>query len=89
MGLTGPTRERLAADARRVSCPVLFLVQWSDELFARSTAFELFDLIESSDKRLHANPGTHGAVPAPELRETARFLADRLATPRDASVAPS
>jgi dienelactone hydrolase len=80
MGLTGPTRERLGKDAARIDCPVLFLVQWSDELFPRSAAFELFDAIGSSDKRMHANPGTHGMVPDEEFRHSGEFLAERLVT---------
>lgn len=54
--------------ARRVSVPVLFLVQWNDELIPRELALELFDLLGSSDKRLHANPGPHVAVPLAEGR---------------------
>jgi fermentation-respiration switch protein FrsA (DUF1100 family) len=74
MGATGPTAERLSADARALRCPVLFLVQWADELFPRASAFELFDLIGSRDKTLHANPGAHGAVPAHEFSWSARYL---------------
>jgi dienelactone hydrolase len=79
MGLTGPTRERIAADAPLVGCPVLFLAQWDDELFARDTAFALFDALGSKDKRLHASPGTHGAVPDEEFLASEQFLAKRLA----------
>lgn len=82
MGVTGPTSARIGADAPKVSCPVLFLVQWSDELFPRETAFHLFEALGSRDKRLHANPGSHGAVPEDEFRATAEFLAHRLA-PRE------
>lgn len=78
MGLTGPTRARIEADAKSLSCPVLFLVQWDDTLFARDKAFALFDVIGTKDKRLHANPGAHSAVPPQEFLETARFLADHL-----------
>lgn len=78
MGMTGPTRARIEADAPRVRCPVLFLVQWSDELFARETAFELFDALGTDRKTLHANPGTHGEVPNHEFAATIAFLAHRL-----------
>ena len=78
MGLTGPTRERFAADAPAVRCPVLFLVQWNDELFPRDRALELFDAIGSTDKRLHAHPGLHGEVPAEEFEASGRFLASHL-----------
>lgn len=74
MGLTGPTRKRIESDAPRVSCPVLFLVQWHDEIFARDAAFALFDALGSTDKRLHASMGSHGAVPAEEFVASERFL---------------
>ncbi|MGO9558499.1 MAG: dienelactone hydrolase family protein [Acidimicrobiales bacterium] len=82
MGLTGPSSARIARDATKVTCPVLFLVQWSDEIFPRQGAFELFDSLASSDKSLHANPGTHGEVPNQEFAASARYLARRLGAPR-------
>jgi dienelactone hydrolase len=75
MGITGPTRARIEADAPSVTCPVLFLVQWDDELFARDTAFGLFDALGSKDKRLHASLGSHGAVPEEAFGESEGFLA--------------
>lgn len=78
MGMTGPTRERIAEDAPKVRCPVLFLVQWSDELFSRESAFHLFEALGSSDKSLHANPGPHGAVPRREYAATIDFLVAHL-----------
>jgi dienelactone hydrolase len=77
-GITGPTAARLAADASAVSCPVLFLVQWDDALCPRDRAFALFDALGTVDKRLHANPGAHSAVPPEEFLATAQFLADHL-----------
>lgn len=78
MGLTGPTRQRISEDAPKVKCPVLFVVQWDDQLFKRERAFELFDLVGSHDKVLHANPGGHGEVPMAEFETTERFLAHHL-----------
>jgi dienelactone hydrolase len=78
MGNVGPTKERIIKDAADVTCPLLFLLQWDDELFKRESAFELFDLIGSSDKRLHANKGTHAAVPSDEFEATQTFLARQL-----------
>jgi dienelactone hydrolase len=75
MGATGPTRERIETDAPNVTCPVLFLVQWDDELFPRDAAFSLFGLLGSTDKRLHASPGGHGALPEEEWRASEGFLA--------------
>jgi dienelactone hydrolase len=79
MGMVGPTKHRLANDAASVRCPVLFLVQWDDELFPRDRAFELFSALASRDKRLHANPGRHVEVPAEEFRASEQFLAATLA----------
>jgi len=75
MGMTGPTQERIRSDASAVRCPVLFLVQWDDELFSRETAFELFGALGSADKRLHAVPGSHGAVTEEEWEASEGFLA--------------
>jgi len=75
MGLTGPTKSRIAADAPKIRCPVLFLMQWHDELFPREVVLALFDAIGSSDKRLHAHPGKHGDVPPEEFEASERFLA--------------
>ena len=78
MGVSGPTKDRIAADAAAVSVPVLFLLQWDDTLFPRDKGFALFDALGTKDKRLHANPGAHSAIPAEEFLATVRFLADRL-----------
>jgi dienelactone hydrolase len=80
-GVVGPTKERLAQDAALLQCPVLFLAQWDDELFARDHVFELFGAIGSTDKRLHVSPGLHQDVPAEEFVASEQFLARRL-TPR-------
>ncbi|MBW3670006.1 MAG: alpha/beta hydrolase [Actinobacteria bacterium] len=74
-GLTGPPAARLAADAPRISCPVLFLQQWDDELFPRGDVLALFDAIGSIDKRLHVQPGLHSAVPLEEIEASEAFLA--------------
>lgn len=79
-GLIGPLSERLAADAPRVTCPVLFLQQWHDELFPRDSVQSLFDAIGSTDKRLHAHPGLHSAVPLEEIDASEAFLAAHLLT---------
>jgi fermentation-respiration switch protein FrsA (DUF1100 family) len=83
MGLVGPTRERMAVDARSVTCPLLFIQQWDDSLIPRDSSFELFDALGAHDKRLHATPGEHSAVPAEEFVFSARFLARHLAPGSD------
>jgi dienelactone hydrolase len=79
MGIVGPSRERLTADAPRISCPVLFIQQWDDQLIPRPETLELFDALGSIDKRLHAHPGDHTAVPVEEMDFSVGFLARHLA----------
>jgi len=80
MGITGPDhyRPRISAAAAAITCPVLFLVQLEDELFGRDEYLALFDALGSTDKRLHANPGLHPAVPVEELHHSIEFLVTRL-----------
>jgi dienelactone hydrolase len=80
LGLVGPTRDRLTADAGALRCPVLFLQQWDDELFQRQPVFDLFDAIASPDKRMHVQPGKHAAVPAEEFEQSVEFLVKHLTT---------
>jgi dienelactone hydrolase len=78
MGMTGPTEERIRRAAPKVTCPVLFLLQWADELFPRELAFELFAALGSVEKTMHANPGPHGAVPAFEFAAIRGFFSRHL-----------
>ena len=66
--------------AKRVDCPVLFLVQWDDELVERGSALELFGALGAKDKRLHSHPGVHTAVPPEEFDASEAFLARHLET---------
>ena len=79
MGLVGPTLDRLAADAQRVTCPVTFLQQWDDSLLPRQQVLDLFDALASVDKRLHVHPGEHASVPVEEMEFSVAFLARHLA----------
>lgn len=67
------------AAAPSVTCPVLFLAQLQDELVPATRALALFDCIASTDKRLHAHPGAHSAVPIEEIDASEAFLARHLA----------
>jgi dienelactone hydrolase len=49
----------MAAAAHAVSAPLLYHVQWDDEIFPRDGQFELFDALASADKQLIARPGPH------------------------------
>lgn len=83
-GFTGPSAvrgrfgERHRADAPRVTCPVLFMVQWDDERFDRDGAFELFGALGANDKRMYVHPGLHGALSVEAQDATREFLAARL-----------
>ncbi|ALE74161.1 hypothetical protein AD006_23795 [Pseudonocardia sp. EC080610-09] len=65
-------------DARRVTVPLLVLLQWDDEGNDRRTALDLFDAFGSEEKTLHANMGGHTGVPAFEGDEGSRFFARHL-----------
>jgi dienelactone hydrolase len=77
-GVRGRFAERHRADAPNVTCPVMFMVQWDDEIFDREGALELFDTIGSCDKRMHVHPGKHGAFPQEAADAGREFLATRL-----------
>ncbi|WP_446042215.1 dienelactone hydrolase family protein [Streptomyces sp. SID1121] len=64
----------LREEARRVTIPLLFLVQWDDEGNPRQRALDLFDAFGSKEKTLHANLGGHTGTPPFELEDGCRFL---------------
>ena len=51
--------DRFKRDAPTITIPILFHVQWDDELFPREGQFELFDAIGAADKQMIAFPGPH------------------------------
>ena len=51
-----------------------YLLQFEDELVARTEGLKMFDAIGSKNKRLHANPGLHDEVPMEELLLAKAFL---------------
>jgi dienelactone hydrolase len=77
-GAGGDRRPGFAELAARITVPILFIVQLEDELVGREGALALFDAFASTDKRLHANPGAHAAVPAEEMDASEAFLAKHL-----------
>ena len=66
-GLQAP--DRALHDASRITAPVLFHVQWDDEIFPRAGQLDLFDAFPGAEKELHAFAGRHGHTPhhAPAL----------------------
>jgi len=61
-------------EARRVTIPLLFLLQWDDEGNDRQSALDLFDAFGSKEKTLHANLGGHAGTPWFEVDDGARFF---------------
>jgi dienelactone hydrolase len=70
---------RFARDAPSVTAPVLFHVQWDDELFPRAGQFELFDLLGSPDKQLIAFSGSHAITPPTAFGTWCKFVTSHLA----------
>ncbi|GAA2815177.1 dienelactone hydrolase family protein [Streptomyces showdoensis] len=60
-------------EARQVTVPLLFLLQWDDEGNPRQRALDLFDAFGSERKTLHANLGGHVGTPWFEVEDGCRF----------------
>jgi len=79
-GMRGPSVVRSGIDAHfkahapNVKIPLLFTMQWDDERFDRDGQIELFDMLPSVDKRLHAYPGLHSLDGPDGLQVSAEFL---------------
>ncbi|MGW1062018.1 hypothetical protein [Micromonospora rubida] len=56
-GLDAP--ERIVRDARRVTAPALFHIQWHDELFPRDGQLALFDILGSRNRQWVGFAGRH------------------------------
>jgi hypothetical protein len=68
----------LVEEARQVTIPLQFLLQWDDEGMERQPALGLFDAFGTKEKTLHANLGGHAGVPWFEVDAAARFFARHL-----------
>ncbi|MER6270870.1 alpha/beta hydrolase [Streptomyces sp900105755] len=65
-------------EARQVTVPLLFLLQWDDAGNPRQRALDLFDAFGSKEKTLHANLGGHAGTPWFEADDGNRFFARHL-----------
>ncbi|MEW2167200.1 alpha/beta hydrolase [Streptomyces sp. NPDC007084] len=61
-------------EARRVTAPLLLLLQWDDEGNPRERALDLFDAFGTREKTLHANLGGHTGTPWFEAEDGNRFF---------------
>ncbi len=68
----------LREEARQVTIPLLFLMQWDDEGMERQPVLDLFDAFGSKEKTLHANLGGHAGTPWFEVDDGARFFTRHL-----------
>jgi len=68
----------LFGEARQVTIPLQFLLQWDDEGMERQPTLDLFDAFGTREKTLHANLGGHAGVPWFEVDDGARFFARHL-----------
>ncbi|EWC60850.1 hypothetical protein UO65_3780 [Actinokineospora spheciospongiae] len=68
----------IVEEARRVTIPLLVLLQWDDEGNDRQMALNLFDAFGSAEKTLHANTGGHTGVPRFEGDDGNRFFVRHL-----------
>jgi dienelactone hydrolase len=71
--------ERVASDARQVTAPTLFHLQWHDEIFPRQGQLALFDLLGSADKQLIGYAGPHGQTKPEAIAVWRDFIAGQLA----------
>jgi pimeloyl-ACP methyl ester carboxylesterase len=68
----------LFEEARQVTIPLQFLLQWDDEGMERQPVLDLFDAFGTKEKTLHANLGGHAGVPWFEVDDAARFFTRHL-----------
>lgn len=71
--------ERIASDARQVTAPALFHLQWHDEIFPRDGQLALFDLLGSQDKQLTSYVGAHGHTEPQAVALWRDFISHHLA----------
>ena len=74
MGVWGPNKEHLKTLAPKLERPVMFLIQWDDEVVPRDKCLELYDLLGTNKKTLHINPGKHVEVPFFEINNSIKYL---------------
>lgn len=71
--------ERIARDARRVTAPALFHIQWHDEIFPRDGQLALFNVLGSRDKQLIGYAGTHAETKPAAVTRWRDFISRHLA----------
>jgi len=84
LGLGGvgpePEAEPFRAAARSITVPLLFVLQWDDEVVDRERGIALYTAFGSTEKTMHVNPGPHVGIPQHEREEFERFFSRHLGT---------
>jgi dienelactone hydrolase len=82
LGLGGvgpePEADGFRAAARSITAPLLFVLQWDDEVVDRERGLALYDAFGSTEKTLHVNPGPHVGIPPHEREDFERFFTRHL-----------
>jgi hypothetical protein len=68
----------LAEQAKRITIPIEYDMQWDDEHISREEGLALFDAFASKEKSLHVNSGKHKELPRFEADSAVRFFARHL-----------
>ncbi len=63
LGALREGNEAQRAQAASITIPLLFLLQWDDELMTREAGLALWDTFGSQEKTMHINPGPHVGIP--------------------------
>ncbi|QTD99539.1 alpha/beta hydrolase [Streptomyces cyanogenus] len=68
----------LAEQAKLITIPIEFDMQWDDEHIPREAGLALFDAFASKEKTLHANGGRHKELPRFAATSATRFFTRHL-----------
>jgi dienelactone hydrolase len=77
-GTSRPPTERLIADAKKITVPVLFQVKEADEIFSQLGQQDLFDKIGSFKKIYKTYPGGHTDPKDQQLVDIIQFISQDL-----------
>ena len=77
-GTCRPPTERLVADAKKISVPVLFQVKDEDEIFTPIGQQDLYNNISSKEKNYQNYPGGHTDPKDQQLSDIVQFLSQHL-----------
>ena len=77
-GTCRPPTERLVAEAKKISVPVLFQVKDGDEIFTSIGQQDLYNNLSSKEKNYQNYPGGHTDPKDQQLSDIVQFLSQHL-----------